>query len=452
MKSVNPATGQLLREYDDHSPAAVERALERARSTFESWKRAPFGDRAQLMRRAGAELERQKADLARLMTLEMGKPITASEAEIDRCALVCEYYAEHAESFLRALPVSSDATESFVRFDPLGPVLAIMPWNFPFWQVFRFAAPALMAGNVGVLKHASNVSGCAFAIEGIFRSAGFPEGCFTSLLVAAKEVDRLIAHPAIAATTLTGSEAAGRSVGRAAGQNLRKCVLELGGSDPFIVLSDANLEEAAKQAALARVVNSGQSCIAAKRFIVEKDVLNVFTERFAAHLEALRVGDPLDPATEVGPLARADLALELHAQVEGSLSQGAQKRLGGHPLEGPGFFYAPTLLSRVQPGMRVFDEETFGPVAAVCSAEDPEQAVELGNRSPYGLGASIWTGDRAFAKRLASQIDAGMVFVNGRVQSDVRLPFGGVKASGHGRELGVFGIREFVNVKTIWVA
>jgi succinate-semialdehyde dehydrogenase/glutarate-semialdehyde dehydrogenase len=386
------------------------------------------------------------------MTTEMGKPITAGEGEIDKCAWVCEYYADEAERLLATARIPTDATESFVRFDPLGPVLAIMPWNFPFWQVFRFAAPALMAGNVGLLKHASNVPGCALAIERVFADAGFPEGVFTALLVSADATEALIAHPAVAAVTLTGSEAAGKAVASAAGRHIKKAVLELGGSDAFIVLSDADLERCAEQAAQARAINSGQSCIAAKRFIIEKDVLNAFTARFVEHMSALRVGDPGARDTQVGPLARKDLVEELHAQVTDSQKQGAELRLGGAPLERAGYFYAPTVLSGTGPGMRVFDEETFGPVAAVCAADDPDHAVELANASRFGLGASVWTGDRALGKRMAGRLEAGVVSVNEIVKSDPRLPFGGVKASGFGRELGSFGIQEFVNVKSVWVA
>jgi succinate-semialdehyde dehydrogenase/glutarate-semialdehyde dehydrogenase len=452
MKSVNPATGQLVREYEEHALPAVEQLLARSKAAFGLWQKRSFGERAQLLRALAAHLQKEKQQLAERMTLEMGKPVAAGEGEIEKCAWVCEYYAEHGQALLSPELVASDATESFVRFDPLGAVLAIMPWNFPFWQVFRFAAPALMAGNVGLLKHASNVPGCALSIERVFREAGFPEGVFTSLLVQSEAIESLIARPVIAAVTLTGSEAAGKSVAGAAGRHLKKSVLELGGSDAFIVLSDADLEASAKHAAEARTINSGQSCIAAKRFIVERDVLNAFTERFTAHMRALRVGDPMQRDTDVGPLARADLVSELHAQVNDSRKQGAELRLGGHPLDGPGFYFAPTVLAHVEPGMRAFDEETFGPVAAVCVAEDPDHAVELANRSRFGLGASIWTGDRALAKRLAQRIEAGLVFINEIVKSDPRLPFGGVKASGFGRELGSFGIREFVNVKSVWVA
>jgi succinate-semialdehyde dehydrogenase/glutarate-semialdehyde dehydrogenase len=452
MKSVNPATGELIREYEEHAADRVEAALARAQEAFGSWHKTAFNERAALLERTASELRRQSADLARLMALEMGKPISAGEAEIEKCAEVCEYYAEHAANMLRPEVVATDATESYVRFDPLGAVLAIMPWNFPFWQVFRFAAPALMAGNVGVLKHASNVPGCALAIERVFADAGLPAGVFTSLLVDAKSTERWIAHPVIAAVTLTGSEAAGRSVAAAAGKHLKKTVLELGGSDPFIVLADADVERAAQYAAQARAINSGQSCIAAKRFIVERDVLNVFTERFIEHVKNLKVGDPLARETQVGPLARADLVDALHAQVKASVEQGAELRLGGDRLDRPGNYYAPSVLTRVTPGMRAFDEETFGPAAVVCAAEDPDHALELANRSRYGLGASVWTADRGLAKRLAARLAAGVVFVNGIVRSDPRLPFGGVKASGFGRELGAVGIREFVNVKTVWVA
>ena len=381
----------------------------------------------------------------------MGKPIAEAEAEVEKCAWTCEFFAEHAERMLAPETVATDASRSGTRYDPLGPVLAIMPWNFPFWQVFRFAAPALMAGNVLVLKHASNVPGCALAIERVFERAGFPEGAFTTLLVPAAVAETIVDHAVIQAVTLTGSEAAGVSLAARAGRALKKTVLELGGSDPFIVLADADPAEAAAQATAARIVNNGQSCIAAKRFIVEEPLAERFETLFAQAMARQRVGDPLDRATQLGPLARADLVDEIDRQVRQSLEMGARLVTGGTRLPRPGFFYAPTVLARVEPGMAVFDEETFGPVAAVVRARDGGHAIELANRSRYGLGASIWTADANRGEALAAEIEAGLVFVNGPVKSDPRLPFGGIKRSGYGRELATAGIREFVNLKTVWV-
>lgn len=451
MKAVNPATGDVLREYPEHDDQEIQRKLEKAEEAFASWRKVPFNERSRLMSRA-ADLLRDRSDqYGRLMTEEMGKPIAASESEVDKCAWVCDFYAEHAERFLAAETVATDATRSGVRYDPIGPVLAIMPWNFPFWQHFRFAAPALMAGNVGLLKHAANVPGCALAIEEVFRDAGFPKGCMTTLLIPSARVKPLIGHPAVRAVTLTGSDRAGMEVAAEAGRRLKKTVLELGGSDPFIVLADADPADAAKQAARARTINSGQSCIAAKRFIVEGEIAERFEEEFVRRMEELKVGDPMDRATEVGPMAREDLLDDLDDQVKRTVEAGAHLRTGGHRLDGQGWFYAPTVLTGVEPGMPAFDEETFGPVAAVIRARDAEHAVELANRSQFGLGASVWTGDPARGEALAAEIDAGCVFVNGIVKSDPRLPFGGVKHSGYGRELAEVGIREFVNIKTVWV-
>jgi succinate-semialdehyde dehydrogenase/glutarate-semialdehyde dehydrogenase len=403
------------------------------------------------MRRLAALLRAERATYGKLMTEEMGKPIAAAEAEADKCAWVCDFFAEHAESFLAPETIATDASRSFVRFDPLGPVLAIMPWNFPFWQHFRFAAPAVMAGNVAVLKHASNVPGCALAIEDLFRQAGFPEGVMTTLLVPSQRTAELIARPEIQAVTLTGSEAAGREVAAAAGKHLKKTVLELGGSDPFLVLDDADPVAAGREAAKARTVNSGQSCIAAKRFLVEEAVADRFEAELVRAMEGFTVGDPLDRATEVGPLAREDLLGTLDDQVSRSVAAGARVATGGRRLPRKGWFYAPTVLTGVRPGTPAFDEETFGPVAAVTRVRDAAEAIELANRSRFGLGASVWTSDPARAEDLARDIEAGSVFVNGAVKSDPRLPFGGVKSSGYGRELAAFGIREFVNVKTVWM-
>jgi succinate-semialdehyde dehydrogenase/glutarate-semialdehyde dehydrogenase len=386
------------------------------------------------------------------MALEMGKPIVQGEAEVEKCAWVCEYYAEHAEGFLARLPRETDASASYIRFDPLGPVLAVMPWNFPFWQVFRFAAPALMAGNTAVLKHASNVPRCALSIEQLLRDAGVPRGVFASVLVGSAAVAGLIADPRILAVTLTGSDRAGSQVAERAGHEIKKAVLELGGSDPFIVLADADVAAAARVAADARLVNSGQSCIAAKRFIVVDAVADQFLTRFIDELRRRKMGDPLARDTEIGPLARVDLRDALHHQVEESLKRGAQRLLGGEVPAGDGAFYPPTVLAAVDKGMPAFDEETFGPVAAVIRAKDETDAVRLANDSTFGLGASLWTRDRARAERFAAQIEAGAVFVNGLVKSDPRLPFGGIKRSGYGRELSEFGIREFVNIKSVWIA
>jgi succinate-semialdehyde dehydrogenase/glutarate-semialdehyde dehydrogenase len=408
--------------------------------------------RAALFHAAGRLLRERKSRYARTMALEMGKPLPQGEAEADKCALACDYYAEHAAALLAPSERQTEASRSYVRFDPLGPVLAVMPWNYPFWQVFRFAAPALMAGNVGILKHAPNVSRCALEIEALFRDAGFPVGVFQAIFVEPDVVARVIADDRVRAVTLTGSPRAGGSVAERAGRHLKKTVLELGGSDPFIVLADADIAAAARAAAEARLVNSGQSCIAAKRFIVVAAVADRFLEAFGAELERRKVGDPLQPGTEVGPQARIDLRASLHRQVEESVARGARLVFGGRVPEGPGAFYPPTLLTAVGPGMPAFDEETFGPVAAVIRARDEADALRLANASAYGLGASLWTGDRKRAERLAAELDAGCVFINAIVKSDPRLPFGGIKRSGYGRELSEFGLREFVNIKGVWMA
>jgi succinate-semialdehyde dehydrogenase/glutarate-semialdehyde dehydrogenase len=451
MKAINPATEELISDYPEHDPAEVERRLAQAAAAFPSWRDFTFAERALLLRRAADLLRENRDRFALLMTAEMGKPLTAAESEVDKCSWVCDFYAEHAERFLAEQAVATDASRSFVRYQPLGPVLAVMPWNFPFWQVFRFLAPGLMAGNVGLLKHASNVPGTALAIEALCHEAGFPEGVMTTLLVPSSRTAELIRHPAIQAVTLTGSDRAGREVAAEAGRCLKKTVLELGGSDPFVVLDDADPAWAAGQAAKARTINSGQSCIAAKRFIVEEAVADRFEEEFVRRMEALQVGDPLDRATDVGPMAREDLLADLDDQVRRTVEAGARRATGGHRLPGKGWYYAPTVLLGVEPGMAAFDEETFGPVAAVTRARDTAHAVELANRSHFGLGASVWTGDPARGEDLAAAIEAGSVFVNGVVKSDPRLPFGGIKSSGYGRELAEVGIREFVNIKTVWI-
>jgi succinate-semialdehyde dehydrogenase/glutarate-semialdehyde dehydrogenase len=408
-------------------------------------------ERADRLRAAARILRAGKDGYARTMALEMGKPLAQGVAEAEKCATACDYYAEHAEDFLADEPRESDATRSYVRFEALGPVLAIMPWNFPFWQVFRFAAPALVAGNAGLLKHAPNVSRCALEIEHVFREAGFPDGLFRTVLLDVARVGDVIADARVRAVTLTGSDRAGGRVAEQAGRHLKKVVLELGGSDPFIVLEDADLERAANTAADARLINSGQSCIAAKRFIVVDRIANRFLELFTAEMGARKVGDPFDPTTQVGPQARLDLRANLHRQVQQSVTAGAQVLLGGQLPEGPGAFYPPSVLVAVQRGMPVFDEETFGPVAAVIRAKVEAHAIGIANASAYGLGASLWTEDRERGDRLARELEVGSVFVNGLVKSDPRLPFGGVKRSGYGRELSEFGLREFVNIKTVWV-
>jgi succinate-semialdehyde dehydrogenase/glutarate-semialdehyde dehydrogenase len=452
IESLNPATGEVIERFTEATPADIDQVLAQTDATFQRWRRTAFAERSRLMRAAAAILREEKARFGRTMALEMGKPVAQGEAEAEKCAWACDYYAEKAEGFLAPESRETDGSRSYVRFDPLGPVLAIMPWNFPFWQVFRFAAPALMAGNTGILKHASNVPRCALHIEEVFRRAGFPEGVFQTLLVGNAAVADLIADPRIVASTLTGSEQAGIKVAEQSGRNLKKTVLELGGSDAFIVLADADVDQAAKVAADARLINSGQSCIAAKRFIVVDPVFDRFLNAFTQAMETRVMGNPLDPTTAVGPQARVDLRDSLHRQVEESLKQGASLVLGGKVPAGKGAFYPPTILTGVGPGMTAFDEETFGPVAAVSRARDELEAIRLANASTFGLGCSLWTGDRTRGESLAAEIEAGDVHINGMVKSDPRLPFGGIKRSGYGRELSEFGIREFVNIKSVWIA
>jgi succinate-semialdehyde dehydrogenase/glutarate-semialdehyde dehydrogenase len=452
IESINPTTGTRLRHFEPLSDGEISRRLDLARRAFWSWRETPFSERAERMRRAGDLLEDEKKRWGELMTLEMGKPIGAAMAEAEKCAWVCRYYAEHADAFLADEPASTDASRSYARYEPLGAVLAVMPWNFPFWQVFRFAAPGLMAGNVGLLKHASNVPQCALAIEEIFHRSGFPEGVFQTLLIGSDRVAALIEDSRIAAVTLTGSEAAGVSVGRAAGAQIKKVVLELGGSDPFIVFPSANLEEAVSTAVRARTINNGQSCIAAKRFIFHRDIASDLERRFVEKMASLKVGDPMDPATEIGPLATPAIRNEVHEQVQRTVAAGARLALGGTPLERPGNFYAPTVLTDVPAESPAAQEEIFGPVASLFAAGSLDEAISIANRTRFGLAASVWTNVEEERNRFVSEIEAGSVFVNGMVKSDPRLPFGGVKRSGVGRELSAHGIREFVNVKTVWVA
>ncbi|MGM0557950.1 MAG: NAD-dependent succinate-semialdehyde dehydrogenase [Myxococcota bacterium] len=451
MKSYNPTNGELLEDHRADAPEDVERKLEHAAQAYEHWRKTDFSERRKLMRRV-AELLREREDAyAELMTHEMGKPIGQARAEVDKCAWVCGYFADNAEDFLADEPMTSDGSDAYVRFDPIGPVLAIMPWNFPFWQVFRFAAPNLMAGNVGLLKHSQNTLGCSKAISTVFEDAGFPKGAFDSLFVDHDAVESIIEDDRVRAVTLTGSTRAGRAVAAQAGRAIKKTVLELGGSDPFIVLHDCDFEHTLENAVVGRTQNNGQSCIAAKRFLVEDGVHDKFVEELGLRFASLTIGDPEDEDTDIGPLAREDLRDDLHDQVTRSIEAGATLEVGGEPLDGPGYFYKPTLLTDVEPGMAAFDEETFGPVAAVTRVEDLDHAIRLANNSAFGLGASIWT-DTGRGEEAAARIEAGHVAINGIVKSDPRLPFGGVKTSGYGRELSLHGIREFVNMKTVWVA
>jgi succinate-semialdehyde dehydrogenase/glutarate-semialdehyde dehydrogenase len=451
IESLNPTTGERLATFPEMPPAEVDAVLSAAVRAQRAWARTTFADRAALMRCAAAILRQRAPELARLMALEMGKPLKDGAAEVVKCAWVCEHYADHAEGYLAPREEPSDAGRSYVRFDPLGVVLAVMPWNFPYWQVFRFIAPHLMAGNGGILKHASNVPQCALSIERVMHDAGFPRDLFRTILVGAKAVRGIILDDRIAAATITGSELAGRAVAAAAGEALKPSVLELGGSDPFIVLADADLDQAASTAAVARTMNAGQSCICAKRFVVEASVHDAFLEKLVAAMKAIRMGDPLDPATQIGPQARRELRDELHAQVEAAIAGGARPVLGCRLPDGPGAFYPPSVLADVPRDNVAARDELFGPVAAVLRAASADEAVAIANDSRFGLGASLWTRNPAEIERLVPRIEAGAVFVNGIVKSDPRLPFGGIKTSGFGRELGLEGIRAFVNTKAVWI-
>jgi succinate-semialdehyde dehydrogenase/glutarate-semialdehyde dehydrogenase len=453
LKSINPANGELVADYEEMSAEDTANTVDAAHRAFLDWRGVSFDERAKPMHRAGQILRERAREYGRLMAQEMGKPIAGGIAEIEKCAGACEFFADNAANFLAREPVAIDGAKGFVTFQPLGVVLAVMPWNFPFWQVFRFVAPGLMAGNAGVLKHASNVPGCAKAIEDVMRDAGFPRDVFRTLMIGSKAVDAVIEHRHVRAVTLTGSEAAGRAVARKAGEMLKKTVLELGGSDPYIVLDDADVNKAAEIATKARLVNSGQSCIAGKRFIVVEPLRERFEAAFVAKMQAAKMGDPMDEATEVGPMARHDLRDDLHAQVEASIAKGARVLCGATIPQGPGAYYPPTVLTDVRKGMPAHDEELFGPVAAVIVAKDEADAVRIANDSDFGLGAGIITSDLARGERLAAEaIEAGSVFVNSQVASNVKLPFGGIKNSGYGRELSHYGIKEFVNIKTVFIA
>jgi succinate-semialdehyde dehydrogenase/glutarate-semialdehyde dehydrogenase len=451
ISSINPATGQTLRTFESHSPARVNEVLDRATAAYLRHRRSSFADRSRWMRKAAEILDAECRELGKLMTLEMGKPIKAAVAEAEKCATACRYYADNADRFLADEPVEIEGGKSWVAFQPIGVVLAIMPWNFPFWQVFRFAAPALMAGNVGILKHASNVPQCALAIEDIFRRAGFTDGAFQTLLIDSDMVEGIIADRRVAAVTLTGSEGAGRSVGAAAGKNLKKSVLELGGSDPFVVMPSADIESAVATAVNARMINNGQSCIAAKRFIIHDKIYDDFLKKFVAGVSAVRVGDPLDEKTELGPLATVAIRDGLADQVKKSVAAGASLATGGNKLEREGFYYAPTVLTDIPDDAPAAHDELFGPVASVFRAKDLSDAIRIANGTDFGLGASAWTRDNGERDQFVAEIQSGLLFINGMVVSDPRLPFGGVKNSGYGRELGEFGIREFVNIKSVRV-
>lgn len=452
LQSINPANLQILKTYQPMQISEVNKIIDLTNNAFLDWRETSFSNRSKLMLKASDVLRKRKEHYSRLMTLEMGKPIVQSNAEVEKCAWVCEYYAENAEKFLNDELVETDASKSFVSFQPLGIVLAVMPWNFPFWQVFRFAAPGLMAGNAGILKHASNVSGCALAIEDVFREAGFPENLFRTILVPSIQMETVIKNEKIKAVTLTGSVPAGKSVAKTAGSVLKKTVMELGGSDPYLILKDADLEIAADTCSTARLINGGQSCIAAKRFIVVEEVFNEFKKLFVEKMKSKKMGDPFDGTNHIGPQASVSLRNELHQQVEKSIELGAELLLGGKIPEIKGAYYPPTVLSNVKKGMPAYDEELFGPVAAIIKAKDESDAIYIANDTIFGLGAAVFTGDVSRGEKVAKEkLQAGCCFVNDFVKSDPRLPFGGIKESGYGRELSAFGIREFVNIKSVYI-
>jgi succinate-semialdehyde dehydrogenase/glutarate-semialdehyde dehydrogenase len=449
--TINPATGETIKTFTALTDAQVDQKIQKATETFRAFRKLSFAERGRMMNRAAEVLESEKHDLAHLMTLEMGKTLRSAVDEAVKCAWVCRYYAENAERFLADEVVETPASRSFIRYQPMGVVLVIMPWNYPFWQVFRFIAPGLMAGNVGILKHASNVPQCALKIEEVLLKAGFPEGAFQTLLIGSDKVDRVLADPRVVAATLTGSEGAGIQVGAGAGKRIKKVVLELGGSDPFIVMPSANLEEAVTIGIKARTLNNGQSCIAAKRFIVADQIADKFQKEFVAQMEKLKLGDPFDEKTDVGPLANADAVTSLQADVAASVKAGAKVLTGGKPADRPGSFYLPTVLTDIPKDSPAYREELFGPVASIFRVKNLDEAIRVANDSRFGLGASAWTNDKVEQDRFINELEAGMVFINQMVFSDPRVPFGGVKSSGVGRELSTYGIREFTNVKTVWV-
>jgi succinate-semialdehyde dehydrogenase / glutarate-semialdehyde dehydrogenase len=449
--TMNPATGQVLRTFEPLSDVQIEGKLQKAADAFSKYRKVPFAERARMMLKAAAILESEKETYGRMMTTEMGKTFRSAVEEAVKCAWVCRYYAENAERFLADEVVETSASRSYIRYQPLGAILAVMPWNFPFWQVLRFAAPALMAGNVGLLKHASIVPQSALMIEDLFRRAGFPEGAFQTLLIGSGKVEKILDDPRVMAATLTGSEGAGIQVGTAAAKRIKKVVLELGGSDPFIVMPSANLETATTTAVKARIFNNGQSCIAAKRFIVAEAIADEFERKFVSKMEALKVGDPFDEKTELGPLATAEGVVDLDRDVQKTVRAGARILTGGKSLDRPGNFYAPTVLTNIPTESPAYREELFGPVASVFRAKNIDDAIRIANDSRFGLGASAWTNDQNERERFITELESGMVFINKMVASDPRIPFGGVKWSGHGRELGAHGIREFTNIKTVWI-
>jgi len=449
--TINPTTGETLKTFEPLSGAQIEEKIQHAADAFRKFRKISFAQRAEMMRKAADILDKEKETFGRLMTIEMGKTLRSAMDESAKCAWACRYYAENAERFLADEVVETTAKRSYIRYLPLGPVLAVMPWNFPFWQVFRFVAPALMAGNVGLLKHSSNVPQCALAIEEIIRRAGFPEGVFQTLLITSHQVEGVLADPRVVAATLTGSEGAGVQVGTSAAKQVKKVVLELGGSDPFVVMPSANLDEAVATAVKARIINNGQSCIAAKRFIVAAPIADAFQNNFVRMMEELQIGNPMEEKTDLGPLAMASGVTDLDRDVQQTVKAGAKLLTGGHPLDGPGFFYAPTVLTDIPKDSSGYREELFGPAACLFRAKDVDDAIRISNDSRFGLGASVWTNDPAERERFINEIETGMVFVNHMVASDPRLPFGGVKWSGHGRELGVHGIREFTDIKTVWI-
>ncbi|MDA3860436.1 MAG: NAD-dependent succinate-semialdehyde dehydrogenase [Melioribacteraceae bacterium] len=451
IETINPTNNKLVKSFEKMSNEQVNKIITNSENTYKEWRTTTFENRANLLLKTANVLRKNKAKYAEIMTLEMGKPITQSIGEVEKCAWVCEYYAENVELMLNNEIIPTDASESFVQFDPIGIVLAVMPWNFPFWQVFRFAAPALLAGNVCLLKHASNVPMSALAIEEIFIAAGLPDGTFKTLLIDSSQVADVINNPLVKATTLTGSEPAGMAVASASGKALKKSVMELGGSDPFIIFTDANIDEAVNVGVFARTMNNGQSCIAAKRFILVDEIADEFETKFVDKMNSLIVGDPMDSKTELGPIAREDLLLELDYQVKTSEKQGAEIICGGKRLDRDGAFYPATVLSNVQKGNLAYSEELFGPVAIMIRAKDEEEAIHIANDTPFGLGASLWINNIEKAKRVVKEIDSGSVFINGMVKSDPRLPFGGTKTSGYGRELSHYGIKEFVNIKAVWI-